>query len=68
MKHPTDPAQLSRWLRTPRTGQSPADYANPVEHAEEVRRTGEFAERVMYLFAPFLIGVMLGAHVAARML
>ncbi len=26
-QHPTDPVQLQRWLQTPRTGQSRADYA-----------------------------------------
>lgn len=101
MKHPTDPAQLSRWLRTPRTYTSdrtatlvrtrtgiviggafvkpppaPGSDAERIQaallrHQAEVKRTGDAVDGLLIrigiaVFAVFL--VMLGAHVAARML
>ena len=55
----TDINDLRRNLQTPRTGQSPAEYAQAV-HAEEMEYNARWPERIMLILA--------GAFVAALLL
>ena len=58
-----DVTTFSRNLRAPRTGQSPAEYANPL-HAEELERHAKWPERVML----FLAGAFAAALLLVSML
>lgn len=53
------------WTRTPRTGQTPVDYAQSIEHVsqEEIDAVNRHADRLMYFivgvaFALALVGVL----------
>lgn len=62
---------LRRNLTTPRTGQSPAEYAQPL-HAEELERHAKWPERVMLFLAGafaaalLLISMLPPAHAGRR--
>lgn len=60
--HPTDTAQLSRWLRTPRTWQPPKDYASPIT----IYQATHEASRYIAGGIVFALVLLLAAHVAAR--
>jgi len=62
---------LRRNLTAPRTGQSPAEYAQPL-HAEELERHAKWSERVMMFLAGafaaalLLISMLPPAHAGRR--
>lgn len=62
---------LRRNLSTPRTGQSPAEYAQPL-HAEELERHAKWPERVMLFLAGafaaalLIVSMMDSAHAGRR--
>ena len=67
----TDINTLRRNLTTPRTGQSPADYARAV-HAEEMEQRAKWPERVMlflagaFAAAMLIVSMMDAAHAGRR--
>jgi len=62
---------LRRNLQTPRTGQSPAEYAQPL-HAEELESRAKWPERVMLFLAGafaaalLIVSMMDSAHAGRR--
>lgn len=59
MKHPTDPAQLTPWLRTPRTAR---DMARAAYSIERYRRAQHWLHVAIWFAAFAGLGVLLAVR------